>query len=258
MAFLAPSVTPWFPSKVTGGTAINPSIRLYTYNRSTVLDYAQYHLNLTKVSDVAVAADTSSEGTVVTDTVKTVEVGKPKWELYYHARNAYGLQSLSAVDMVSLFNRLSTDDNLFQQYYLMNSGGHNDSICDPQCRTYHLCSIANIKIKDLEICMENSQSGNITAPHKSTHKHLKIPVYVMEDGFPLSVDTLNSSSGSSHAIIAVIALSMALTVILAFILAVMLVLIMVKRNRILSTGNSLPVADLAWGRRRHNKYRQLP
>jgi len=33
--------------KLFGGTAINPSLRLYSYDHESMLDYSQYHLNLT-------------------------------------------------------------------------------------------------------------------------------------------------------------------------------------------------------------------
>ena len=52
VAFLAPSVTPWFPGRMYGGTAINPSIRLYSYDTQSVLDYTQFHLNLTQANNL--------------------------------------------------------------------------------------------------------------------------------------------------------------------------------------------------------------
>lgn len=252
MAFLAPSVTPWYPSTVLGGTAINPSIRLYEYNTSVIVDYTQYHLNLTRVNGEITEVDDSDQDQIP---VK-YELSQPQWELYYQARRTFGLQSLDAVSMTSLYDNLNSDDILFQKYYLINSAGYNNGICDSLCKKSHLCAIANVKIKNFSQCIGNSQSS-ATVSHITSTTVARVPVYVMEDGFPVSAESSGTSSNSSHAIIAAIALSMTLTVILAFILAVMLVMITMKRNRMLNTDSSLPVADLTWGRR-HNKYRQLP
>uniref|UniRef100_A0A2P2HZX6 Acid sphingomyelinase-like phosphodiesterase 3b n=1 Tax=Hirondellea gigas TaxID=1518452 RepID=A0A2P2HZX6_9CRUS len=60
VAFIAPSVTPWQGGKIYGGTSINPSVRLYSYDELSVVDYVQYHLNLTRANihdDFSDAAD---------------------------------------------------------------------------------------------------------------------------------------------------------------------------------------------------------
>ncbi|KAF2359321.1 Calcineurin-like phosphoesterase domain ApaH type [Trinorchestia longiramus] len=51
VAFMAPSLTPWQANMTFGGTAINPSLRLYSYDSISILDYTQYHLNLTRANE---------------------------------------------------------------------------------------------------------------------------------------------------------------------------------------------------------------
>lgn len=260
MAFLAPSVTPWYPSAVPGGTAINPSLRLYYYNKSAVLDYSQYHLNLTLVNvSIAEELPSNKDTTGLNNTsFKVAGLIRPKWELYYKARKSYGLKSLTAINMANLYEQLVSDNALFQKYYLRNSAGYNNGFCDMQCKRNHICAIAYTKIKDLRRCMGYNQTKYDLRPLNSPTKHSKeVPSFGMEDRFPVNVESLSKSSNSSHFIIVVIGLSMSLTVVLAVTLAVMLVIIMIRRNQMLKTERSLPVTDLTWCRRQQN-YKRLP
>ncbi|XP_018018528.1 acid sphingomyelinase-like phosphodiesterase 3b [Hyalella azteca] len=49
-AFMAPSLTPWQANQTFGGTAVNPSLRLYSYDSVSIMDYKQYLLNLTRAN----------------------------------------------------------------------------------------------------------------------------------------------------------------------------------------------------------------
>ncbi|XP_076065315.1 acid sphingomyelinase-like phosphodiesterase 3b isoform X2 [Oratosquilla oratoria] len=148
VAFLAPSVTPWFPSMVPGGTAINPSIRLYSYNVSTIIDYKQYHLNLTKTNSKDETQKRIEDGL-------STDKGSPVWEEFYQARTKYNLESLDPDSIVQLYSRLIKDDKLFQEYYFLNSAGYDNGICDDQCKKGQICAIAHIKIDELDRCMDN-------------------------------------------------------------------------------------------------------
>ncbi|XP_071518802.1 acid sphingomyelinase-like phosphodiesterase 3b isoform X1 [Panulirus ornatus] len=258
VAFLAPSLTPWYPSPVPGGTAINPSLRLYYYNKSSLLDYTQYHLNLT-LTDVSAAEELGSTKDITglnSTSFKVTGLVRPKWELYYKARKTYGLKSLSAVDMASLYKQLVSDDALFQKYYARNSAGYDNGLCDPQCKKGQVCAIAYAKIKALRKCMGYNQTKYDVGMKASVEHSKEVPTFVMEDRLPGSVELLSKSSNSSHFIIVVIGLSMSLTVVLAVTLAVMLVLITIKRNQMLKTEKGLPFTDFPWCRQQN--YKPLP
>nr|XP_053634735.1 acid sphingomyelinase-like phosphodiesterase 3b isoform X2 [Cherax quadricarinatus] len=256
VAFIAPSVTPWYPSTVPGGTSINPSLRLYSYNKTVLLDYSQYHLNLTKANGPSENVSSNQEAFGLDDIhIRGNRLERPEWEFYYQATKAYGLQSLDIVSMVNLYDQLQSDDNLFQKYYLRNSAGFNDGLCDEHCKKSHTCAIVNIKVKDLNRCMGYNHSENYKGLPKSSLKpHKEVPIFIMEDGLPVNFP---NTSSSSPLVIAIIVLSMSLTTVLAVILAVMLVAITLKRNRMLRTERSLPVVDLTWVRRQQN-YKQIP
>ncbi|KAG7177988.1 Acid sphingomyelinase-like phosphodiesterase 3b-like 2 [Homarus americanus] len=149
-AFMAPSVTPCYRRSIPGKVAVNPSLRLYLYNSRTLLDYTQYNLDLT------VANELLYEEKPIYDDMAELEVVKPEWDVYYRAREAYGLKSLDAVNMAQLYRRLMSDNRLFQEYYLRNSGGYTrflDGPCDRDCKMHFMCSMVNIKSRDLDKCM---------------------------------------------------------------------------------------------------------
>ncbi|XP_045616115.1 acid sphingomyelinase-like phosphodiesterase 3b [Procambarus clarkii] len=255
VAFIAPSVTPWYPAPVRGGTAVNPSLRLYFYNKTALLDYAQYHLNLTRANGPYSDNVYRDQDIFVLNNVSVKYTGleRPVWELYYQATEAYGLKSLDVVNMKNLYEQLQLDDDLFQKYYLRNSAGFNNGLCDVTCKKHHACAIANIKIKDLNKCMGYHHFQGYRGRFKPSKFHKEFPIFIKEDGFPVNFH----STSSSPLVIAIIVLSMSLTTVLAVILAVMLIAITIKRNKILRKERSLPVVDLTWGRRQQN-YKQIP
>lgn len=237
MALLAPSVTPWHASTVFGGTAINPSLRLYHYTPTAIVDYSQYHLNLSKVI-------TSPDDALNLTGESTSERVTPEWELFYEARKTYGLSSLNILNMAGLYDRLARDDSLFQKYYFINSAGYNNGLCDASCKKNHLCAIAYLKVSAVFHCMES----NFTKSHILSHEYLSKFGKDPEGSFP--------SSCVSQVIITLVVVSMALTVVLAVILAVMLAMIVVKRSRMVPAEGSFPILDLAKNNKRN--YRKLP
>lgn len=236
VALLAPSVTPWHAS-VMGGTAINPSVRLYYYTPSEILDYFQYHLNLSKI--IPPSGDILNTTSV--STPEAVEKGIPKWELLYQAQKTYGLSSLNTANMASLYTLLESNDTVFQKYYLLNSAGYNNGLCDPSCKKSHLCAIAYLKMPDVVHCM-NFKSLN------SSHEHL------LQFGKELAGNF--HKSNISHLIISLVVVSMALTVVLAVVLAIMLIMVVVKRRRMVPAQGSFPILDLSKTHRQN--YRKLP
>lgn len=240
VALLAPSVTPWHAS-VFGGTAINPSVRLYHYTPSEILDYFQYHLNLSQIIS-------SPDGLLNTTADSNPGAGNeteiPKWELFYQAREAYGLSSLSTITMASLYKQLESNDTLFQKYYLFNSAGYNNGVCDSSCKKNHICAIAYLKIHDVVHCMHFKSPR----PHIPSYEHLSKFGKELAGNF--------HKSNASQLIITLVVVSMALTAVLAVVLAVMLVMVVVKRSRMMPVERSFPILDLS--KPHWQNYRKLP
>ena len=124
-----------------GGTPINPSIRLYNYNSSKILDYAQYHVNLTKLDREYLSHNLRPQNN---------STPEPEWELYYKAKELYGLNDLSAKSMLELYRQLNSNDTEFQRYYLLNSAGINHGICNITCKRSQLCAIYHLQINELQ------------------------------------------------------------------------------------------------------------
>ncbi|KAK7078099.1 Acid sphingomyelinase-like phosphodiesterase 3b [Halocaridina rubra] len=247
VAFLAPSVTPWYPAPVPGGTPINPSLRLFLYNSTTLLDYIQYNLNLTKAG--IKSTNTNKEDKVSSDIKKETLIGEPKWEKFYQARNFYGLKSLEVSSMIELYERLHVDDNIFQAYYLLNSAGYNHGKCNSTCRKTQLCAIGNVKIQDLNICMGYLHTKVSTVNHHSMSKYPSHNGnYIIENGFPVST---NSREGYSAPYFVVILLTfgMSLMVVLTVSLAVMLIKTVLARHKRLREEGGINVTDLNIGLR---------
>lgn len=237
VAFLAPSVTPWQASPVFGGTAVNPSLRLYSYTPTAIVDYFQYHFNLSKVITPPDEALTLSEESSPEDIT-------PKWELFYAARETYGLSSLNILNMAGLYDRLAKDDALFQKYYFLNSAGYNNGLCDNSCKKNHLCAMAFLKNGAVFNCLKS----NLTKSHLLSNEYLSKYGIDPEESFP--------SSSVSQLIITLVVISMALTLVLAVMLAVMLVMIVVKMSRTVPSESSFPILDL--GKNNKGNYRKLP
>jgi len=81
---------------VTTDTDINPSFRIYMYDKNTfeILDVFQYYMNVTQANIN----------------------NYPTWNLTYQATIEYGITDLTPTSLQSLYNRLSTNSNLFQTY----------------------------------------------------------------------------------------------------------------------------------------------
>lgn len=174
----------------------------------------------------------------------TPEGFTPKWELFYEAREVYGLSSLDNLNMAGLYDRLVSDDTLFQKYYLINSAGYNNGLCDVECKKSHLCAIAHLKVKAVYNCMKS----NLTKSHILSHEYFSKFGIDPEENYP--------SARVSQMILTLLLVSMAMTVVLAILLAVMLVMLIVKRGRMMPAEASIPILDLAKNSKQN--YRKLP
>jgi hypothetical protein len=129
IAFVAPSVTPQ--------TNINPSFRIYTYNRTSfeVLDYQQFTINLT---------DCNIKGSI-------------DWQLIYSPLAAYGMTALTPSDWQDMVNRLTTNTTLLQLY----TAHHFTEVplgCDKDCEKDLICSAASFTPSLYEQCMNQTST----------------------------------------------------------------------------------------------------
>ncbi|XP_068239183.1 acid sphingomyelinase-like phosphodiesterase 3b [Palaemon carinicauda] len=225
VGFLAPSVTPWYPAPVLGGTPVNPSLRLYSYNSSTLLDYSQFHLNLAKTYKLPSSLSKIGRGLT----------NEPEWEEFYRARKMFGLESLDPNSMAKLYQNLVNNDELFQTYYLLNSAGYNHGKCVGCCKRTQLCAIANIRIEDLNRCMNDNDTNrchNFNNSFYLDHVHLNV-----------NSDLAPPSSAPIFVVI-LVTLGMSLMVILTVSLGIMVVNVVIGRHRLVRQEGGMQVSDL--------------
>ena len=117
LGFVCPSLTTF--------TNINPSFRIYHYDRSTgnVLNYYQYQMNLTLAN----------------------EKGAIDWYLYYDAKETYGLVDMSPSSFYALAESMKTNQTLFDLYYthFYTGGPHASEPCDAKCVKSNICLCQN-------------------------------------------------------------------------------------------------------------------
>lgn len=110
------------------------SVRAYKYDPQTfeVLDYIQWN----------------------TDLVEANKNGKIDFRLFYTAKDAYGLDDLSAASWSKLVDRMKSDDSLFQKYWLFYNGNVTGTgPCLGSCKKEALCSITSATHAQLKACL---------------------------------------------------------------------------------------------------------
>lgn len=99
-----------------------------------------------------------------------------KWEVYYRASEAYFLTRLDALNMRQLYSNLEHDEKLFNEYYLRNAAGIDNGPCDDTCKRNHLCSIVNLRVRELFKCARYNTTYFRDLLRK-TFKHLNVNDY---------------------------------------------------------------------------------
>ncbi|KAL7639400.1 UNVERIFIED_CONTAM: hypothetical protein RMT77_009901 [Armadillidium vulgare] len=156
IGFLAPSVTPWHVTHVPAVTPINPSLRLYAYSPDSIIDYIQYHMNLTEANKAKLIDSCSIE---VDSDLKCSDASRGLWKEYYQATKAFGVTSVDVKGLREVFSKLSNNDSYFQAYYLRNSAGIQNGYCNETCKLNHLCAISHLKIQSLIHCLNSSHEN---------------------------------------------------------------------------------------------------
>ena len=125
-AFVAPSVTTF--------TDINPSFRVYEYDRATgeILDYHQYHLDL----------------------LETIRTNQTSWELYYSARAAFGVPDMSPASWLGVARRLWTDRAFLEQALTLHQTQTPTDNCiqDAGCVAQFICYTVSSTLQQVASC----------------------------------------------------------------------------------------------------------
>ncbi|KAI9559024.1 hypothetical protein GHT06_015813 [Daphnia sinensis] len=134
VAFIAPSLTTY--------SKLNPGYRTYTVDGQrpgstwSVLDFSTFIMNLTEANQ------------------RGSEVA-PVWSELYQAKQEYGLTDLSPQSMDMLFQRMLTDDALFQLYFKNHHKNADEVVaegCTNRCKSNLLCRIVTTDIADQSKC----------------------------------------------------------------------------------------------------------
>ena len=130
-AFMAPSLTPNYD--------VNPSVRLYKYNRDTasIMDIQQYHLNLTQAN---------------------ID-NKANWTLEYTATQAYGLPDLSLPSLQKLVDSFKPDDSsTFSDYYKFFLSGNIEAEFNQTIKEKFICSATKVDFDEYYKCIGVNRS----------------------------------------------------------------------------------------------------
>lgn len=149
---LAGSVTPWGshdPVYRTLSVPTNPSIRLYTYRRSSgqLLDYTVYYLDLVKANAAAAAQQ------------------EAHWEQLYTASSEFKVPDLSTASMVELAHRITLSPELLTRYINLSSCLKDVGPCDKACRQTQLCAILGARRSSHQECLKEMGSQLEGQPH---------------------------------------------------------------------------------------------
>ena len=119
IAYIAPSVTPYY--------GLNPSYRIYTVSsEGEVLDHSTW------IMDMAEANKNPSHDL--------------PWSLLYSAKSSYQMSSLSPLSWQEVVDRLQTDEELFNKFYMhYYSGSKTRPQCDPVCQYRLVCGLVSSK-----------------------------------------------------------------------------------------------------------------
>lgn len=98
-----------------------PSYRIYSYNRTSfdILDYYQYHLNLTEL----------------------IQTGKVNYTLYYSAKDKFKLNNLGSLEWEKIAEQLRSNTTYFQEWWSRYNAGYPMRECDAQCQRNEVCDI---------------------------------------------------------------------------------------------------------------------
>ncbi|XP_064483650.1 acid sphingomyelinase-like phosphodiesterase 3b [Ornithodoros turicata] len=149
-AHLSGSVTPWgsiHARAVNISIPVNPSVRLYKYDRSTgnLLDYTVYFMNLTQANADYDQARTSNEA------------AQPNmlWQPLYTFTTAYNVPDASTASVLALYAKMVAGEDVIAQYVRYTTSLKDFGPCDDFCIRVHLCAIGHTDTMDYQTCMNS-------------------------------------------------------------------------------------------------------
>jgi sphingomyelin phosphodiesterase len=153
VAYVAPSVTPY--------TNLNPSYRVYEYNRTdgTILNYQQYYTDLELTSTLSLGREFSVSSRSLSFAVAQRvhlcpdQQGYPTWTKAYDPISEYGMSSLSPAQWSSVITRFNTTDTYFQRWRFHHySQSPGRSPCTGECKSDSLCAMRSSTAKAFLEC----------------------------------------------------------------------------------------------------------
>jgi hypothetical protein len=133
-AFVQSSVTPF----IGRNKSVNPSLRLYEYNRDTgqVTDIFQYFLDFKEAN----------------------EKKKAEWNLEYQATKEYKMPDLSGKSLKNLTESFKSDKSEhFKKYFTNLDVGYLKEDCDAECKKLQLCAIEKIDYSSYNACISKAK-----------------------------------------------------------------------------------------------------
>lgn len=164
-AHLAGSVTPWGSSWAKSANIsvpVNPSVRLYKYDRltGTPLDYTVFFLNLTRANadyEQARAANRAPPD--------------PMWEPLYTFTTAYDIPDASTASLLALHAKMAAAEDVLVRYVRFTTSLKDLGPCDEFCVRLQLCSAGHTDAKEYRDCMRGRVEADTGMPRFDARKH---------------------------------------------------------------------------------------
>lgn len=88
--------------------------------------------------------------------------GVPHWKPEYRLTEAYGVPDAGARSMQQALQRITSNRDILQRYYVYNSVSYDTRACEEACRTEHVCAMREVAFGGYAACLRGS--GSTLAP----------------------------------------------------------------------------------------------
>ncbi|XP_064626772.1 acid sphingomyelinase-like phosphodiesterase 3b [Lineus longissimus] len=172
-AFIQSSVTPFMGME----KAVNPSIRLYEYDRDSgkIIDFCEYFL----------------------DFMQANKLKKAEWKLRYQATKEYGIPDLSFDSLRKLTDSFSDDKSEnFKKYFANLDSGYLKATCDADCKKLQLCAIEHVGYSSYNACL--SKEEKLTIDPNTVETSLDVNSTITDPSYNFSSHPPVNSAKSHH------------------------------------------------------------
>merc|ERR1712142_1346177 len=129
------------------------------------------------VTQITATTSTTQETTM--ENTSTATLSEPdyptylskQWTLLYKASTSYSVPNLSPVSMFSALKLMvegGHESQVFVNYYERNTGGHIVDKCSETCWREQLCTVSNLVINELAVCLNSTGKEGFYEVHKVT------------------------------------------------------------------------------------------